>query len=42
MLLLILPISFNFHPSIVLYAALLGAALFLVAIRKTTAGSKQP
>lgn len=41
-LLLILPIGFLFHPTIVLYAALLGTALFFVAIWKMTAGSKRP
>ncbi|QCG88372.1 hypothetical protein [Azospirillum sp. TSH100] len=41
-LLLILPIGFIFHPTVVLYAALLGTALFFVAIWKMTAGSKRP
>ncbi|WP_042695479.1 hypothetical protein [Azospirillum sp. B506] len=41
-LLLILPIGFLFHPTIILYAALLGTALFFVAIWKMTAGSKRP
>jgi hypothetical protein len=42
LMLLILPIGFIFHPSIVLYVALLGTALFFVAIWKMTAGSKRP
>lgn len=41
LMLLILPIGFIFHPSIILYAALLGTALFFVAIWKMTAGSKR-
>ena len=40
-MLLILPIGFIFHPSIILYAALLGTALFFVAIWKMTAGAKR-
>ncbi|MFS2010479.1 hypothetical protein ACCD06_11450 [Azospirillum sp. CT11-132] len=41
LMLLILPIGFIFHLSIILYAALLGTALFFVAIWKMTAGSKR-
>lgn len=40
-MLLILPIGFIFHPTIILYAALLGTALYFVAIWKMTAGSKR-
>ncbi len=39
-MLLILPIGFIFHPSIILYAALLGTALYFVAIWMMTAGAK--
>ncbi len=42
LMLLILPIGFIFHLSIILYAALLGTALFFVAIWKMTAGAKRP
>ena len=41
-MLLILPIGFIFHPSIILYAALLGTALYFVAIWMMTAGSNRP
>ncbi|KAA0581289.1 hypothetical protein FZ983_10150 [Azospirillum sp. B21] len=41
-MLLILPIGFIFHPTIILYAALLGTALYFVAIWKMTAGSNRP
>ncbi|CBS86750.1 hypothetical protein [Azospirillum lipoferum] len=40
LMLLILPIGFIFHPSIILYAALLGTALYFVAIWMMTAGAK--
>ncbi|WP_042442875.1 hypothetical protein [Azospirillum sp. B510] len=41
LMLLILPIGFLFHPAIILYAALLGTALFFVAIWMMTAGAKR-
>ncbi|MFP5515875.1 MAG: hypothetical protein ACLGJC_22685 [Alphaproteobacteria bacterium] len=41
LMLLILPIGFIFHPVIILYTALLGTALYFVAIWKMTAGSKR-
>ena len=40
LMLLILPIGFIFHPTIILYAALLGTASYFVAIWKMTAGAK--
>lgn len=41
LLLLILPIGFIFHPPVVLYAGLLGTAIFFVAIWMMTAGAKR-
>ncbi len=41
LMLLILPIGFIFHPTIILYAALLGTAVYFGAIWMMTAGANR-
>ncbi|CAO3444573.1 hypothetical protein [Azospirillum largimobile] len=41
LMLLILPIGFIFHPTVILYAALLGTAVYFGAIWMMTAGAKR-